>query len=171
MNKRPTFITIISIYDILIGVGIFAVQIMSLFQLNGLFSELDNYVLYALIAANVLGVLSISAGIGMLKGLKCGWYLGVVNHMVSIARNLLAVGYIVFNYAVLAESGTNLTRVITKHGIRVVVWMLLIKYFFDSKVLEYFGVTYENRKKCILKLMAISMGVVFLINLGGIFFK
>lgn len=115
-------------------------------RLDELKADLGIYTIGVFVLLSLLGVLGISAGVGMLKGTKWGWFLGTFNHFFSIVRNASAGIYLISIYGIDSIQYSGMARRLMKHGLRVLIWSLIVPYFFRESVFDYFNLDYNKRK-------------------------
>lgn len=161
-NNRPTFITIMAVLSLISGVAILGIQLMGLSKFDELLSSFDVMIIAIYIVVFLLGILSLSSGIGMLKGYRWGWYLGTFNHIFSIIRNAVAFVYLAINYETFNGLEGNVTRAFIKHGVRVALWSWIAIYFFNEKVFDYFKLDFSKRKVFAIKIIVISILLIII---------
>lgn len=162
MKKRPIGITILSILHFTGGVG----TIIFYFFFNNLLNQVSDELGFSsivMIASIVfLGLLSIITAIGMWLGKRWGWWLAAFyyiyamirygNHIITV---LTAPDWMLVNVKV--------SYLVTKDIIRIIIHGLIFIYFFKNNVKDFFRLTNLSKKKVILILVGITVGI-FLIT-------
>ena len=88
-QKRPLGLTIIAILTLIAGVLALFGGIIGL-GVSTVSSELEGLAFLGIIAT-IIGIITLPAGYGLLKGKKWGWTLAIVSNIISIPLNLAGV--------------------------------------------------------------------------------
>jgi len=107
IQKRPLGLTIIAILTIIAGLLALFGGFISL-GVSTISSELEGLAFLGIIAT-IIGIITLPAGYGLLKGKKWGWILAIVANIISIPLNLAGVaggtsdpGSVIFGIAISA---------------------------------------------------------------------
>ena len=107
IQKRPLGLTIIAILTIIAGLLALFGGFISL-GVSTISSELEGLAFLGIIAT-IIGIITLPAGYGLLKGKKWGWILAIVANIISILLNLAGVaggtsdpGSVIFGIAISA---------------------------------------------------------------------
>ena len=167
MRKRPGFITFLAVMSLVSGIFIFGVQIYAISMHDQLPSNINMFLIGALIMTSLLGFLNVISGIGMLKGLKWGWWLGAFNQIFGVARNIIAFVYIYFEKETLSAPNVDIPKYLAKYGIRAILGTAIAVYFFSRVVAEYFDIDHSKRTTSALKIIGVSILMLIIREAGS----
>jgi uncharacterized membrane protein (DUF2068 family) len=88
-QKRPLGLTIIAIFTLIGGIFSLLGGFVS-FGVSTLSPELEGLAFLGIIAT-IIGIITLPAGYGLLKGKKWGWNLAIVANIISVPLNLAGV--------------------------------------------------------------------------------
>ena len=88
-QKRPLGLTIIAILTLIGGIFSLLGGFIS-FGVSTLSPELEGLAFLGIIAT-IIGIITLQAGYGLLKGKKWGWNLAIVANIISVPLNLAGV--------------------------------------------------------------------------------
>lgn len=163
MNKRPIGITILCILNFIGGiVGLVGILVMQVFFGN-LIEQLSNLLgvspVFIVILLVFLMFLSIISAIGMWLGKRWGWWIAASYYFYAVVRT----GYHIFIVLGMSEQLVNSSRgvsyYLTMDIIKIILNSLILLYLFKNNVREYFKLTSLSKKKAILILVGIGVGI------------
>ncbi|MEW6104542.1 MAG: hypothetical protein AB1630_12135, partial [bacterium] len=159
MKQRPLGITIFSIIYILVGMGIFIIQILFGKKMGDV-SSLGISQLAFTISITFLGLLSFASGIGMWLGKKWGWWLGAFYCVYGVLRQVNVIIMLPGIIAQFGEPQQGIEYYWIKYAGRILCYSLLFLYFFKRNVREYFDLEEYPKKKAIFILIGVAFGIV-----------
>jgi hypothetical protein len=162
--KRPTGIWILAA---LYGVGsifLIATQLAMARHMADGFEELGFSVLGAHLSIAFLGILGLTAAVGMWRGKRWGWWLGAFYMAYSVTRNLNALVTIPMIVQQFDVPASGVAKYYVKFGGRVIIHSLVCWYFFSPRVESYFEM--ETSSKIRRLLILVSSAIVVTVALG-----
>ncbi len=139
---RPVGVSILAVLHLIGGILLFGAQFLLFANLQAMGESLRSIGIppvLLIIGVMFLAVLAIASGVGMWMGTKWGWWLASFYYVYSIFRNCSAL-LTVFTIADQLEGDSRGPEYyMTKHGVRIIVHLLLFLYFFNGNVLAFFG--------------------------------
>lgn len=118
-KERPILITLISVLEMLAGLALLAVGVLSLMgmsvgtEVEGL-SELAGFLG---IGGIIGGLFGFAVGYGMFKGWRIMWYLGVIFNVLSVILGLISLTFV-----------------------SLIVSLIILYYLFRPKVKTFFNI-------------------------------
>lgn len=162
-QARPVGVSVLAVLYGLGGIFLCLAQLNLMTNAEALESALRGRgipLLLLVVGVVFLVLLSFSAAIGLWWGKSWGWWLAAFYNVYGVFRNgsnLLAV--------LIASSGIGLSSrnaeiILAKQGLRIVIEVLVLAYFFQRHVLRYFGLESIGKFKAIALLSMISIAIV-----------
>lgn len=169
MNKRPIGISILCILNFLGGVGgLVGILVMQVFfgnlleQLSDLLGVSSTFITIYLV---FLMSLSIISAIGMWIRKRWGWWLAASYYPYAVVRT----GYHIFIVLGMSEQLVNSSRgvnyYLTMDIIKIIIGSIVFLYFFKNTVRKYFKLTNISKRKAILILVGIGVGIFVITSL------
>ncbi len=166
---RPIGVSILAILLIINGAVLLVAQLLAFSKLNEASSFIGVSNVFFQGALGFLGVLGITAGIGMWRGKKVGWWLAIFYFAYEITRNVNAWFTIKVISDQFAVSGQSLNSYYIKYGIRI-LWNVLILYFMCRENVTFFFNTTETKKwKALLIVFAYCIAILLLGSILNLF--
>lgn len=162
MRQRPLGISILAILHLAGGVLLCALQIPLLAAVGELQDPLRAAgvpPILLVLGMLFLAVLGITAGVGMWLGKQWGWWFGAFYYVYGVARNAPALGTVAELADDLPEGARGPGYYYAKHGMRILVHLLILLYFFKGNVLAYFGLEEQSKWKAVSALVAACLAV------------
>jgi hypothetical protein len=168
MKERPTGVTILSVLHVIGGVILLGAQVMLLANFDRVSQGLDAAGIppvLLVMGIMLLAGIALTSGIGMWLGTRWGWWCSVFYYIYSVARNANA-------FLVVSDLADELERdsrgpgyYYAKFGGRIVIHFLLLLYFFNANVLEYFETEDVNKGKAI-GIVILVTALIFALSFG-----
>lgn len=160
---RPVGVSILAVLHLVGGVLLLGAQFMLIANMQ----EMDESLRFAgippmLLIGGVmfLAILTIASGVGMRMGTKWGWWLAAFYYTYSVFRNGSALMTIISVADQLEGADRGPEYYMIKHGVRLIISLLLLMYFFKGNVLDFFGLARINKIKAIAILVGICVAIV-----------
>lgn len=167
MNKRPVGVTILAVLNLLGGLALLLMQTILWNKLGEGLQSIGISSAVGFAALVFLGVLGVSAGIGMLTGKRWGWWVGAFCLCYSVARNLNALIMIPSLVEQHGAPDASVAKFYVKFAGRAIINSLLALYFFKANVVEYFRVGEIAAWKRFTILLAATIGIMGLFLLAS----
>jgi len=158
MHKKPLFVKLVII--ILFGAG-FTIAVDCADIITGKqISITSGLKVFTIIYMALISVLSFVAGIGMWRGKKWGWWLGAFLYMYAVLWTIKSLIYLPWLFGYFVKPHNRNVYYYIKHGINLVVRVLIFIYFFKGSVTEYFVLQQQSKIKTLIILFVLGLIVV-----------
>lgn len=160
---RPAGVSIVSVI-LAIGGGLLLItQLMNLGRLNEASAEIGLPSLLLQAGIGFLGLLGVTAGVGMWLGKKWGWWVALFYFAYAVTRNvnvLITIPSLVEQFGSLQQDQW---AYYVKYGVRIIWNGSLIYYLCSENPSLYFRMTESKKWKAVLIVFAICL-LVYLIG-------
>lgn len=174
-HKRPVGISILAILHI-VGGGLSCIYVLFLIVLFS--SNLETQQVFNNLGDSLSllppAILAVISGIGMWKGRRWGWYLGLFYYVYSIVRNLIPFFTLrLLMNSIPYEEVANLipgpAYYYMKYGMGIIVHLLIYLYFFKDDVRTFFQLRLSKKGKWkpILVALCISILIAILFSISA----
>jgi len=171
---RPKGITVLSILHVLGGVAglilipYVAQQFSKAPEVAKGFSAAGFPPAVILSFLSIIAVVIIASGVGLWIGKKWGWYIGSFYYIYSILKSSNALLWLFYFMATLPQGEINDPyRHIIKHGITIIIHLLIYIYFFQPSVKNYFQLPDVKNKSVIFKHIGVFVLFAGFVNLSA----
>lgn len=169
---RPVGITILMILHMLGGMALLILTIVfSVFDLpaeaTSAFADIGFSKVMLILGVFFLTVLGMASAIGMSIGAKWGWWLGAFYYIYSLFRNASAILtiYALSDQIDLEGADRGPSYYYFKHGLRILIHLLIFCYFFKENVLEFFEMKGLNKKRAVAIMTGVCIAITTLFTI------
>lgn len=168
---RPVGVSILAMLHLVGGVGLAVVLVALVVNRQAIGEPLQMLGMppaLLIIGVLFLAVLTIASGVGMWMGTKWGWWLAAFYYLYGVVRH----GSALMTVAALADRLEDGMRgpafYLIKFGVRIIVHLLLVLYFFRGNVRAFFGLTTVGKARALGILVGICLAIMAGTSLIGL---
>lgn len=166
-KKRPFWLSVAAVVLVVSGLSLLGIQFLEFNNFLNAFNAIGISALSGVGQVFVLGVLYIIAGVDIWEGKKWGWILAVAALVHGVVTSLQGLVFAsMLDMPVALSSGASISPY-AKFGLKALLHVGVIFYFFRTPVIEFFEIAKLSAFKYFGWVVSILIGLFVVLSLFG----